>query len=104
MLVQQHGAEFGEPVRRVFERSEDDSPFVDRERQERDAVVNGRLKAVGERIGSDARTVLASSATASASTGTPASITGRAYGRPTREFDSSGALERLVLRADNVTV
>ena len=46
----------------------------DREPQERHAVADGSLEPVGKRMGASARTVRASSATASACTGPPASI------------------------------
>lgn len=42
---------FGEPVRRVFELGEDDRPLVDRQGEQRHAVVEGLLEPVGELVG-----------------------------------------------------
>jgi hypothetical protein len=53
MLVEEHGAEFGEPVRRILERGQDDRALVDRERQQRHVAVEGTLEPIGELVGAE---------------------------------------------------
>ena len=50
MLVHQHAAELGEPVRWVVERGEDDRPLVDHEAEQSDLVSQGALEPVGELV------------------------------------------------------
>ena len=52
MIVDQHGPQFGQSFRRVFERGKDDRPLVDRERQQRHAVPDGNVQPVGQVVGS----------------------------------------------------
>ena len=82
LLVQQHGAQLGSPSGGSAERREDDRALVDRQREQLHVAVEGDVERVGERIGAGrGGPVSASSATASASTGTPASIMARGYRR-----------------------
>ena len=50
LFVEEHGPQLGEPFGWILERGEDDRAFVDREREQRDAVVDGNLEPVRERI------------------------------------------------------
>lgn len=47
-FVQEHGAELGELVGRVFECAEDDRPLVDREREQLYIVVEGLFEPEGK--------------------------------------------------------
>ena len=84
VFVQEHGPEFGEPVGWVFERAEDDRAFVDREREQRDAVVAAISSRCASASPPVALTVSARSATAPGATGIPASITDRVSGKERR--------------------
>ncbi len=78
MLVHQDAAQLGEALGRLLERGEDDRPLVERQGEQCDAVVERLLKRSASSSAPAALTIVVSSTVAAASTGTPASITGRA--------------------------
>jgi hypothetical protein len=50
VFVQEHSVEFGEPVRRILERPQDDRAFVDREREQLHLVGEGTVEPVGQLV------------------------------------------------------
>ena len=79
MLVHQDAALLGEAERRIFESGEDHGPLVNRQGEQRDAVIERLLEPLRQFVRVEAAlTIAVSSAVAAASTGIPASITGRA--------------------------
>ena len=55
VLVEEHRAELGEPVRWVFELAKDDRPLVDRQREQLHLVAQGTLEPVGQHVGAGCR-------------------------------------------------
>ena len=48
VLVHEHAAELGEPVRKIIERGQDDRPLVEREREQLHFVAQSPLEPLGE--------------------------------------------------------